>query len=148
MLIANHILGPSYVSADTALSWHGLISERVYEIASMTTKASREFYTPAGLYCYTRLPLPYYAFGLLTIRLAEDQNAIFATPEKALCDKIITTPGLILRSVKRAYSYVLENMRMEETDVKDFNISMMKRWLNDAPKKDSLQMMIKMIEGL
>jgi hypothetical protein len=105
MLMANHILGPSYVSVDTALSWHGLIPERVYEIASMTTKSSREFYTPAGLYSYTRLPLPYYAFGLLTVRLAEDQNAIFATPEKALCDKIVTTPGLILRSVKRAYSF-------------------------------------------
>src|SRR5688572_9123494 len=39
LLIANHILGPSYVSADTALSYYGLIPERVYEITSMTTKA-------------------------------------------------------------------------------------------------------------
>lgn len=36
-LLANHILGPSYVSVETALSYHGLIPERVYEIASMTT---------------------------------------------------------------------------------------------------------------
>jgi predicted transcriptional regulator of viral defense system len=40
-LLANHILGPSYVSVDTALSYYGLIPERVHEIASMTTKASR-----------------------------------------------------------------------------------------------------------
>ena len=45
-LLANHILGPSYVSLDTALSYHGWIPERVYEVASMTTKASRKFTTP------------------------------------------------------------------------------------------------------
>src|SRR5687767_9428916 len=38
-LLANHILGPSYVSVETALAYHGLIPERVYEIASMTTRS-------------------------------------------------------------------------------------------------------------
>ncbi len=32
-LIANHLLGPSYVSLDSALSYHGLIPERVFEIS-------------------------------------------------------------------------------------------------------------------
>src|SRR4051812_41377652 len=63
-LLANHILGPSYVSVETALSHHGLIPERVYEIASMTTQAPRKFNTSLGLFTYTRLPLPYYAFGI------------------------------------------------------------------------------------
>jgi hypothetical protein len=47
-LLANHIFGPSYVSMDTALSYYGLIPEWVFETASMTTKASREFNTSAG----------------------------------------------------------------------------------------------------
>lgn len=59
MLVANHLLGPSYVSVETALSYYGLIPERVYETSSMTTKASRSFNTAMGLFTYTRLPLPY-----------------------------------------------------------------------------------------
>src|SRR5580698_2372765 len=38
-LMANHILGPSYVSLESALAYHGLIPEKVYEISSVTTKA-------------------------------------------------------------------------------------------------------------
>src|SRR5689334_12736834 len=34
-LLANHICGPSYVSIDSALSFYGLIPERVYETSSV-----------------------------------------------------------------------------------------------------------------
>ena len=71
-LLANHLLGPSYVSMDTALSFYGLIPGRVYEITSMTTKATREFDTPIGLFTYTHLPLPYYAFGFNTVQLTNE----------------------------------------------------------------------------
>ncbi|MBL4675370.1 MAG: hypothetical protein JKY70_04070 [Mucilaginibacter sp.] len=58
-LLANHIYGPSYVSMDTALAYYGLIPERVYEIASMTSKHSKTFQTPVGTFSYTHLPFPY-----------------------------------------------------------------------------------------
>jgi hypothetical protein len=147
-LLANHILGPSYVSMDTALSYYGLIPERVYEISSMTTKASREFNTPMGLFTYTRLPLPYYAFGLNMVDLSPDARAIMASPEKALCDKVIATSGLTVRSIPGAFDLLNGNMRMEQSALKNLNTDMMKEWLADAPKKDSLVMIIKMIENL
>jgi hypothetical protein len=56
-------------------------------LASMSTKASRTFKTAAGLFTYTRLPLPYYAFGLSSVRLLANQHAIIASPEKALAIK-------------------------------------------------------------
>lgn len=147
MLLANHILGPSYVSVETALSYHGLIPERVYEVASMTTKASRTFKTAAGLFTYARLPLPYYAFGLKSIKLVTNHHAIIASPEKALCDKIVTTPGLI-RSINGAYSYIVDGLRIDELAIKDLNTSMIREWLPDAPKRNSLLMAVKMIENL
>ena len=63
-LLANHILGPSYVSVDTALSYHGWIPERVYEVASITTKASRKFTTPLGVFTYTICRYPTTCLGL------------------------------------------------------------------------------------
>jgi hypothetical protein len=147
-LLANHIYGPSYVSLDTALSYYGLIPERVYEVASMTTKASKEFKTSRGLFTYTHLPLPYYAFGINRINLSSDQCAMIASPEKALCDKIVSTPGILLRSPAQASAYLLEDLRMDESNLKGLNCEMISSWLTDAPKKDSLEMALKIIQNL
>lgn len=49
---------PSYISSDSALSDHGLIPERVYEISSITIKVSRKFTTSLGVFTYRYLPLP------------------------------------------------------------------------------------------
>lgn len=147
-LLANHIYGPSYVSLDTALSYYGLIPERVYEIASVTTKSSKEFKTSRGIFTYTHLPLPYYAFGIHRIGLSVDQWAMMASPEKALCDKVVSTAGILLRSPAQASAYLLEDLRMDESMLKGLDVAMISRWLPDAPKRDSLEMVLKMIENL
>jgi hypothetical protein len=147
-LLANHVLGPSYVSLDSALSYYGLIPERVFEITSATTKASRTFNTPAGLFSYAHLPLPYYAFGIRRGFLAENQYALMASPEKALTDKVIFTAGLNIRSRKAAAEWLLENWRMDEDQLRELNTRMMSEWLKDAPKKNSLQMVINTINDL
>ncbi len=147
-LIANHVLGPSYLSMESALSHHGLIPEKVFAITSMTTKASRKFETNIGLYTYTSLPLPYYAFGLTMVSFSKDQKAMVATAEKALCDKIATTAGISLRSQSAAKDYVLGNLRMEESELAKFDTSAMASWLEDSPKRDSMEMLIKMIETI
>ncbi len=147
-LLANHILGPSYVSVETALSYHGLIPERVYEIASMTTQAPRKFNTPLGAFTYTRLPLPYYAFGIRSEKLADDQYAMVASPEKALCDKIITTSGLLLRSRKAAKEFLLENMRMDEDALRQLNVKEMMTWIKGSLKEESLSMAVSVIQEL
>ena len=147
-LLANHILGPSYLSMESALAHYGLIPEKVFAITSMTTKASRKFQTNIGLYTYTNLPLPYYAFGLATVSLSKDQQAIMAIPEKALCDKIATTAGITLRSQSSARDYVFGNLRMEEEDLAKFDLNGMLSWLENAPKRESLEMLIKMIEKI
>lgn len=147
-LLANHILGPSYVSMESALAHHGLIPEKVFGVTSMTTKASRKFQTNIGLFTYTNLPLPFYAFGLATVSLSKDQQVIMAIPEKALCDKIATTAGITLRSQSSARDYVFGNLRMEEDDLAKFDLNAMLSWLENAPKRESLEMLIKMIERI
>ncbi|MGZ3761036.1 MAG: type IV toxin-antitoxin system AbiEi family antitoxin domain-containing protein [Mucilaginibacter sp.] len=147
-LLANHLLGPSYVSSDSALSFHGLIPERVYSVTSMTTKASRDFNTSIGLFTYIHLPLPYYAFGIHMVRLTSEQYAMIAGPEKAICDKIVSTSGLILRSTVSAGNYLIDNLRIAEDALKGLNTQMMSEWLPNAPKNESLQMVIKLIKSL
>ncbi|MBT1707937.1 hypothetical protein KK062_06880 [Fulvivirgaceae bacterium PWU5] len=147
-LLANHILGPSYVSMETALAYHGFIPERVYEIASATTKTSRKFVTAVGTFTYTRIALPYYAFGIQREMLSEDQYAMVASPEKAICDKVITTAGLLLRSKKSAREFLLENMRMDEDKLSELNTEKMSTWVGHSIKEESLQMLIDAIRDL
>lgn len=135
LLVANHLLGPSYVSVETALSYYGLIPERVYVISSMTTKASRSFKTVLSNFSYTRLPLPYYSFGLRMLHLPSNQYAMVASPEKALCDKIATTSGLNFRSISSAHDYLVDGMRIDESALKNLNTNKVQGWLPDAPKK-------------
>src|SRR5690554_4092696 len=97
-LIANHLRGPSYISLDSALSHWGIIPERVYEINSITLKTSHIYNTPIGRFRYRHLASPYYSFGLDRVEVGTNQFVLMATPEKAICDKIITTSGVTLRS--------------------------------------------------
>jgi hypothetical protein len=146
-LLANHMLGPSYISFDSALSYHGLIPERVFEVSSATTKASRRFSTPVGSFSFKRLPLPYYSFGIRQLEINENQNILIASPEKALFDKIVTT-GLTIRSKTGAHEYLIENLRMDENQLRQLDVQIMQTWLDDAPKKESLNLIVKLIKEL
>lgn len=147
-LLANHLSGPSYVSIDSALSYHGLIPERVYTITSVTVKTSREFYTPIGVFSYTHLPLPYYIFGIRREEVNTNQYALMACPEKALFDKIVTTKQLKIRSKSDAKHYLLDNLRMNEFGLKEMDLRMMEEWIKDSPKEESLAHIIKTIHNL
>ena len=40
-----------------------------------------------------------------------------ATPEKALCDKIVMTSGVFLRSVQQTNEFLMEDLRIESEDL-------------------------------
>lgn len=147
-LLANHIWGPSYISLETALSYWGYIPERVYEISSVTTKASRSYKTSVGRFTFRHAPLPYYSFGIKSVQLTAKQNILMASPEKALCDKIIMTAGIHLRSVPQVINLLTEDLRIDEDKLQELNVQMIGNWLDEAPKRSSLMMLIKALKVL
>ena len=147
-LVANHLRGPSYVSIESALSYFGLIPERTYEISSVTTKTSKKYRTPAGRFSYSHLPLPYYSFGIQYVEIASKQFVLIASPEKAICDKIILTSKINLRSTITVKSFLIEDLRMDIDDLRNLNVKMIEAWLDDAPKRNSIKMLINTIREL
>ncbi|OAQ38215.1 hypothetical protein A5893_15575 [Pedobacter psychrophilus] len=146
--IANHLLGPSYISLDSALSYYGLIPEKVYTTSSVTIKSSKEFDTSIGFFSYSQLPVPYYSFGIKSLLIGESQQILIASKEKALCDKIIKTKGIVLRSEKQAYEFLIKNLRMDEFILKNLNTDEIENWLNNAPKAESISQVVKVIKSL
>lgn len=147
-VIANNLRGPSYISLESALSYWGLIPERVYEISSVTIKTTKQYRTPIGRFSYQHLASPYYSFGLQSIRLREQQTAIIARKEKALCDKIILTSGVQLRSIHQTRDFLLEDLRIDEENLINLDISMINSWLELIPKRTSIAMLIRTLESL
>ncbi|MCI0922754.1 type IV toxin-antitoxin system AbiEi family antitoxin domain-containing protein [Sphingobacterium rhinopitheci] len=147
-LIANYLWGPSYVSLETALSYWGLIPERVFEISSVTLKLSKKIKTPVGRFSYRFMPLPYYSFGIKSVELISGQVALVASPEKALFDKIISTAGLTLRSISQTYDFLIEDLRIDAVGLQKLNVKELSSWIPDAPKKESLRILIKTLKKL
>ena len=147
-IIANHLYGPSYVSLQSALAYYGMIPERSYETSSVALKAARSYQNDMGRFSYQRVPLPYYSFGLKSISLGSNQSALMASPEKAICDLIVLTPYVNLRSKKNTLTYLLDDLRMDEDSLKKLNLPLISSWLDDAPKKESLQTLIHTIHSL
>ena len=147
-LLANHLLGPSYVSMDSALSYWGFIPEKVFEISSATIKLKKIYNTTIGRFSYTSLRLPYYSFGIQKVPLTKKQIVLMASPEKALCDKIITTSGILLRSSKQAIEFLTDDLRIDEQALRKINVAEISKWIIDAPKKESLKMLTTTLEKL
>lgn len=146
--IANILLAPSYISAESAMSYHGLIPEQVFTTISMSLNATKKFTNSLGNFEYKKLPFPYYSFGVQRVQLIENQFALIASPEKALMDKVIITTGVLFRSMVSAQIYLTENLRIEREQLRNLDLDKMKSWLPDAPKKESIDNLIKAIETL
>lgn len=120
-LLANLMFGPSYISLDFALQYHGLIPERVEAVTSVTTGRAKRFHTPVGLFVYRNIPLPAFQVGMMRVERGKDVSFLIATAEKALCDKIRDDRGVSLRSFRDLQVYLYENLRIQESSLAEMN---------------------------
>lgn len=80
--IANLLYSPSYISFETALNFHGILSQFPYEITSATAKKSMNKKVNDISYSYSHLKNDLF-FGYV-----KKNNSLIAEPEKALLDQI------------------------------------------------------------
>lgn len=91
-VLANLIYGPSYVSFESALAYHGWIPEAVRNCMSVTSQRPRRFETVHGLFTYTKISQSPLLAGVIS---GDEGGGAFlvATPLKALAD-IVAARGL------------------------------------------------------
>lgn len=111
-LLANLIYGPSLVSLDYALSYYGLIPERVHTMTSTTTKGPAQFETPVGRFVYRHIPVAGFHLGM-DRRESGDIGFLIATPERALADKIRDQRTNPLRSRSRLAEFLFDDLRID-----------------------------------
>jgi predicted transcriptional regulator of viral defense system len=122
-LLANLIYGPSYISLDYALHYHGLIPERAETVTSVTCGRSRSFDTPIGTFSYRRITLDAFRTGMDRVELDDGRSFLIAVPEKALADRVIADRGAGLSTQKALHDYLLANLRMAPADLAELDPS-------------------------
>lgn len=140
-VLANMIYGPSYISLEWACQYYRLIPERVSTVTSVTTQRSKQFKTPIGLFTYDHLPVQIYSVGMTLIKLSDQQTALFATKEKALCDLLVLRRGKFT-SKKHFEDTLYEDLRIEEEDVKSLNLDLLNE-IYEARPHSAIKYLIK-----
>ena len=146
-LIANQLYGPSYVSYESALSYHGLIPERVYTTKSATANRKKRYETPLGIFEYITVPANYYPIGLQVMLVRDTFASIIASPEKAICDLILATSNLRFQSKKSIRVYLRDDLRFDFNNGANWNPSIVEECIQYAYKKKELQLLHNFIKN-
>ena len=120
-ILANLIYGPSYISLDYALQFHGLIPERVVTVTSVATGRARRFETPVGLFTYRQIPMAAFRRGMDQMETGDGRTFLMATPEKALADKLCEGRGTGIRTQRELETYLSNSLRIETTEIRELN---------------------------
>ncbi len=122
-VLANLIYGPSAISLSYALSFYGLIPERVATITSITNKRDKSFSTPVGDFTYKYLNSTKYSIGIEVV-ISKTNSFLIATPEKALSDHIhLTDKKIVLTSFDEMNRYLFYDLRIDENILRSFKSS-------------------------
>ena len=142
-LLASSICSPSYLSFEFALSYYGLIPERVYAItsASFRLRKTKTVVNPLGRYTFSDITQAAFPFGVTYIKEG-DYVVRIATKEKAICDSLSKWP--VVHSVKDLRELLFEDKRIDVNEFASCDFSLMEK-LASLYHKKNLKLLVKMI---
>ncbi len=142
-LLASSILSPSYLSFDWALSYYGLIPERVTSITSATlgNRKNKTFENYFGRYEYTDIPAKAFSEGLTYLE-NRDYIVKIATKEKAICDSLCK--WRVAKNVKELKELLFMDKRIDEEEFETCDFKLMTN-LAALYDKKNLKLLIKLI---
>jgi predicted transcriptional regulator of viral defense system len=120
-LLANLMYGPSYLSLEYALHYHGLTPERAETLTSVTCGRSRSFDTPVGTFSYRMIPLEAFRTGMDRVELDDGRSFLIAVPEKALADRIVADRGAGITTQKELHDYLLSSLRTDPVMLRELD---------------------------
>lgn len=107
------LYGPSYVSFESALNYHGWIPEAVYAVTAASAHSAKEFSTPFGIFTYKRIPFPVLFLGVDRI-VSPQGSFLMATPWKALVDYVYA-----YKKDWRGIEPVMKSLRVERESLEN-----------------------------
>lgn len=144
--LANQIYGPSCISLEYALAYHGLIPERVQTITSVTPKRDKDFKTPLGSFTYRYLKAEKYPHGIDQVWIDNRHPVLMASPEKALCDYLFLKKVPPMKNEQEARDFLEEDLRIDSEKFSRFNPTALRR-LNRYYRNKNIEKVADLFEG-
>ena len=145
--LANLIYGPSAISLTYALSYYGLIPERVDTVTSITNSRNKIFSTGVGTFQYFYLHPKKYATGIVLRSDDNHPSFIIASPEKALCDQLhLIDNDYVLKNLDDMDKYLMLSLRIDESFLIKFNLTRLKE-LSDIYNNPKLMLLYRYIKS-
>lgn len=142
--LATTFVNPSYISFNTALSYHDMIPEYVYSMtcATYSKTKSRYFSFNDTDYHYYDVPSEVYHIGIYFEKVDSGDTYWIATKEKALCDKLyhieprdnLSEMNDLILDDLRINEYKLDEMELDLIDELESryhckNVTLFKKWI-------------------
>jgi len=147
-LVANHLYGPSCVSLDYALAWHGLIPERVHEITSACIGRGRVVVNTLGRFSYARLPPTVYPIGIAQASASPQETFLIASPAKALCDKVMLTPRLRATTRITMQRFLFDDLRIDAGSLRGLDLEVVRGYAQGGVKTAQIRALLAVVEAL
>ncbi|MFA5773738.1 MAG: hypothetical protein WC908_03655 [Candidatus Paceibacterota bacterium] len=136
--LALKIYEPSYISLEWALYHYGLIPEMVYNITSVSTKATRKFKNSFGIFIYRNIKKE--LFWGYKKEEKSGQVYLIAEPEKALLDYIYFNLSKIKNDTD------IEELRLNASLIKELDIKRLKEYTLLFKNKKIKEIITKIIQ--
>jgi len=114
-VIASLLCSPSYISMESALKYHGLIPEAIYQVISVSSHRTKTFKTPLGNFFYSKIPCQKFRAGVKCIKINNNTWAFIADPVRAIADLIYKNKEVTWEFENMSYIY--ESLRIEQDDL-------------------------------
>lgn len=112
---------PSYISYETALSYYGLIPERVEQISSVVDGRAGTLVANGITYSYSSQNRKLYSLGM-SLEFIGDYPIPIACPEKAVLDTLAKAKLLTADLTgKDIFTYLVDGLRIEESQLMDLS---------------------------
>lgn len=125
-VVAQRVYGPSCISFESALSFHGWIPEAVRSVTSVSLGKAKEFRTPVGVLSFRPVPTNIFFEGVERL----PSGAFMAKPLKALLDYIY-----IYKKDWLGLRPVAESLRVNGNLLKKVSRAEIRRYKSNYPQK-------------
>lgn len=127
--LAQLIYGPSYISFESALSYHNWIPERVSTTCSATIKQTKSFSTPVGEFSFEKIPNDSFKLGVYYVK-DESARYLMADPWKAIADMIYSK-----KKTWGSINDLMLDLRIEEGSLKNQKLNLLSELSNEYTHK-------------
>lgn len=143
--LANLIYGPSCISLEYALAFHGLIPERVETVTSVTPKRDKDFKTPLGNFTYRYLKPEKYPVGIDQVLIDDSHPVLMASPEKALADYLTLKKVPSMKNEEETRQFLEDDLRIDPAKFRRFNPTALRK-LNRYYRNKNIEKVAELFE--